>query len=112
MGQSGSDIRDVSLDELKAGIEDGTIVVIDVREPHELQAGMIPGSWSMPLSAFDPASLPVGNGKRLVFSCAAGVRSRHAIAMSRAAGLDLDEHFSGGFKGWHAAGESVEPGPR
>lgn len=105
-------IRDLGLDEVEAGLADGSMLLVDVREPHEQEDGMIPGSVAMPLSSFDPADLPEGAGKRIVFSCAAGVRSRRAIALSRAAGLDLSEHFVGGYKGWVSAGLPVVDEPR
>lgn len=99
-------IRDVNASELQDGLEDGSLALVDVREPHEFAAGHIPGSLSMPLSRFDPADLP--RGARVVFSCAAGVRSRKAVEMAQAAGLDYCEHFAPGFKGWAAAGYPVE----
>lgn len=111
MLNDGPAIRDVAIDEVKAGLRDGAIVLVDVREPHELAGGMIPGSVAMPLSRFDPAALPGGDGRRVVFSCAAGVRSRVAIEACRKAGLGWNEHFAGGFRGWLAAGEAVAPGP-
>lgn len=100
------DIHHLSLDEVRAGLQDGTVLLVDVREPYEFQAGAIPGSISMPLSQFDPASLPVDRG-RIVFSCAAGVRSVRAIELAQAAGLDLNEHYAGGFKEWARSGEPV-----
>ena len=99
-------IRDVSTGELEAGLEDGSVILVDVREPHEFAAGHIPGSVSMPLSGFDPEALP--REGRVVFSCAAGVRSRHAVGLAQAAGLDFCEHYLPGFKGWAAAGLPVE----
>ena len=99
-----SAIIDLSVEEVMSGMADGSMIVVDVREPQELAQGMIPGSVAMPLSRFDPSELPAEPGKRLVFSCAGGVRSRHAIAMARASGLDLSEHLATGFKGWLAAG--------
>lgn len=101
-------IRDLDLDEVKAGLGDGSLMLVDVREPAEFAAGAIPGSVSMPLSRFDPRILP--QAKRVVFSCAAGVRSVRAIEIARSAGLDMREHFGAGFKGWARAGEPVEPG--
>ena len=100
-------VVDLGLDEVKSGLEDGSIIVVDVREPHEFAAGHIPNSISNPLSSFDPSALPVGQGKRIVFSCAAGVRSVRAIELAQAAGLDLREHYRGGFKEWSLAGEPV-----
>jgi rhodanese-related sulfurtransferase len=104
---TGPQVVDVDLDEVKMGLADGSILLVDVREPHEFAAGHIPGSVSHPLSAFDPAALPRGEGKRIVFSCASGVRSVRAIEFAQASGLDLREHYKGGFKEWYAAGEPV-----
>ncbi len=101
-------IRDVGLDEVEVGLQDGSLKLVDVREPHEFAAGHVPGSVSMPLSQFDAAALPTEG--RVVFSCAAGVRSRTAIEISRAAGLDWSEHYPGGFKGWAASGLPVAAG--
>ncbi|MXQ10037.1 rhodanese-like domain-containing protein [Microvirga makkahensis] len=99
-------IVDLDREDIKNGLQDGSILLVDVRELHEYAAGHIPGSISHPLSSFDPASLP--NGKRIVFSCAAGVRSVRALEFAQAAGLDIHEHYRGGFKDWVSAGEPVE----
>ena len=96
---------DLDRDEVKRGLAEGSIHLIDVREPHEFAAGHIPGSVSMPLSRFDPDALPEG---RVVFSCAAGVRWVRAAQAAQAAGRDLREHYRGGFKDWVEAGEPVE----
>jgi rhodanese-related sulfurtransferase len=100
-------ITDLDIDDIKQGLADGSILLVDVREPHEFAAGHIPGSVSHPLSRFDPAELPDEPGKRVVFSCAAGVRSRHALAAAQAAGLPIDSHYAGGFKDWMMRGEAV-----
>ena len=68
-------VVDLDLDEVKRGLADGSMLLVDVREPHEFTAGHIPRSVSHPLSTFDPAALPTAEGQRIVFSCAAGVRS-------------------------------------
>ena len=99
-------VVDLDLDEVKRGLAEGSILLVDVREPHEFAAGHIPGAILNPLSAFDPSALPTG--KRIVFSCAAGVRSLRAIEFAQAAGRDIREHYKGGFKDWAASGEPVE----
>lgn len=106
MSERTGGVQDVGIEELKSGLRDGTITLVDVREPNEFAAGAIPGSVSMPLSSFDPASLP-GSG-RVVFSCAAGVRSARVVEYLQAEGLPFREHFAPGFKGWLAAGEPAE----
>ena len=100
-------VIDLGLDEVKRGLDDGSILLVDVREPHEFAAGHMPGAISHPLSTFDPTTLAAEHGKRIVFSCASGVRSARAVEFAQAAGLDLREHYKGGFKEWSAAGEPV-----
>jgi rhodanese-related sulfurtransferase len=99
-------VIDLDRETVKRGLADGSMVLVDVREPHEFAAGHIPGSISHPLSLFDPAQLP--EGKRVVFSCAAGIRSARAAEFAQAAGRDIREHYKGGFKDWIASGEPVE----
>ena len=108
MSADQSGVVDIDREEIKRGLADGSLVLVDVREPHEFAAGHIPGSVSHPLSQFDPAALPAtAEGRRIVFSCASGNRSVRAIEFAQAAGLDVHEHYRGGFKDWVAAGEPV-----
>lgn len=100
-------VVDLDRDDIKRGLADGSLLLVDVREPHEFAAGHIPGSVSHPLSQFDPAALPEAEGRRIVFSCRSGNRSVTAIERARAAGLDLREHYRGGFKDWSESGEPV-----
>lgn len=94
--------------ETRAMLESGAILVVDVRETYEFEAGHMPGAVNMPLSRFDPADLPTEDGKRIVLSCAAGMRSFRALEMAAAAGVDVDTHVGLGMKGWYAAGYPVE----
>ncbi|MGI6246378.1 MAG: rhodanese-like domain-containing protein [Pseudochelatococcus sp.] len=104
------DVVDLAIDEVKRGLADGSILLVDVRESEEYAAGHIPASVSVPLSTFDPAALPEANGRRIVFSCNSGGRTLRALAATRAAGLDLREHYKGSFKDWVAHGEPVTTG--
>ena len=99
--------KEISLQDLKAGMADGSVVVVDVREAIEWDAGHIPHSLFNPLSAFNADMLP--KGVRVILSCRSGNRSRTAFAMAQMAGrTDVDTHFAPGFNGWVAAGEPVE----
>ncbi|HKH34095.1 MAG TPA: rhodanese-like domain-containing protein [Beijerinckiaceae bacterium] len=102
-----AEVVDLDIDDVKEGLASAAITLVDVREPHEYAAGHIPGSISHPLSTFDPDALRNFSG-RIVFSCASGVRSVRAIEFAQAAGLDLNEHYRGGFKEWAIMGEPVE----
>ncbi len=101
-------VVDVDVEEVKQGLSDGSMLVVDVREPHEYAAGHIPTAVNHPLSTFDPRALPTDSGKRIVFACNSGARTLKAIEAAQAAGLDLKEHYKGSFKEWTALGLPVE----
>lgn len=103
-------VEDLTVEQVKAGLEDGSILLVDVREPNELAAERIPGAIDFPLSAFDPAALPDPGDKRLVFSCRSGRRSVTASKAAQATGLPYDAHMAGGILAWKAAGFDTESG--
>lgn len=99
----------VTREELKQGLADGSITLIDVREPNEYAAGHIPGAVLLPLSRFDTAQLPSQAGKRIVFSCRSGKRTLQAIEMARLGGRrDASAHYAGSILDWVGAGEPLE----
>jgi len=100
--------KDIGTEELKLGLAEGSILLIDVREPHEFVAGHIPGALLLPLSQLDAQDIPANGGQRVVFACAAGVRSLKALQIAQEGGVAVDTHYAPGFKGWAAAGEAIE----
>ncbi|WP_442754985.1 rhodanese-like domain-containing protein [Methylocystis sp. JAN1] len=107
-----SPFNDIGLSELKAGLADGSILLVDVREADEYAAGHIRGALFNPLSRFDPSKLPVaGEGRKVVIYCRSGRRSVTAMEQARLSGRrDADTHFGGGILAWLNAGEPVEQG--
>ncbi len=103
-------VEDVSLADLKKGLADGTIMLVDVREQIEWDAGHIPGAIFNPLSQFDASALPAAApGKRVVLHCRSGRRSIDALEAAQSSGReDVRTHFGGGILAWVAAGEPVE----
>jgi len=103
-------VENVSIDELKKGLADKSILLVDVREPNEYAEGHIPGAILNALQKFDVAALPQpGPGQRVVLACRAGNRSLTALGLAQAGGRDdIKAHYPGGFKGWFEAGEIVE----
>jgi rhodanese-related sulfurtransferase len=87
--------------EVNAGMAQGKLVLVDVREPNETAAERIPGAVLMPLSQFDPAALPKGE---VVLTCLGGKRSALALARCREAGVPVKTHMRGGLTAWKAAG--------
>ncbi|MDI4666271.1 rhodanese-like domain-containing protein [Xanthobacter autotrophicus] len=106
----GGTITHLSPAEVRQGLADGTILLVDVREANEIQAERIPGATPFPLSKFDPSALPDPEGRRLVFSCRSGQRSQQAAAFAQKAGLPYEEHMKGGIIGWREAGFEVDRG--
>jgi rhodanese-related sulfurtransferase len=103
-------VEDLTVEQVKAGLDNGSILLVDVREPNELAAERIPGAVDFPLSTFDPAALPDAAGKTLVFTCRSGRRSVTASKAAQAAGLPYDKHMAGGILAWKEAGFDTETG--
>lgn len=80
------------------------ILLVDVREPYEFDAGHIENAVLFPMSIFDPADLPDPEGRMIVFQCATGIRSANAARASMAAGLPHQRHLRGGIRSWVMAG--------
>jgi rhodanese-related sulfurtransferase len=109
-GPDGKSVENLSPEQVKAGLEAGTIALVDVREPNENLNERIPGDVLEPLSTFDPGNLPDPAGKRLVFYCRSGNRSVKSSLIAQAAGLPYDAHLAGGILAWKAAGFETESG--
>lgn len=105
-------VNDISLPDLKKGLADGSILLVDCREANEWADARIPGATFNPLSAFDVAALPKpGAGQKVVIHCRSGRRSVTALDMAQQGGRsDIDTHFGGGMLAWQAAGEPTDRG--
>lgn len=90
--------------EVAAGMQAGRILLVDVREPNETAAEAYPDAVLVPLSAFDPASIPDPQGKQVVFACRSGRRSITASVAAQDAGYPYTAHMAGGIIAWKQAG--------
>ena len=106
----GRKVKDLTVADVAAGMRNGEILLVDVREPSELAAESIPGAVAMPLSRFDPKAIEVPEGKRVVFSCRSGRRSVDASQIAQMQGLAYNEHMAGGILAWKAAGYPTRRG--
>jgi rhodanese-related sulfurtransferase len=97
-------VHDLTPEEVSSGMAEGRYLLVDVREPNEVAVEAYPGGVVVPLSTFDPESLPHPEGKRVVFACRSGKRSVTASLAAQAAGLPYDMHLAGGMLAWKAAG--------
>ncbi len=93
-----------------AAAADGSILLVDVREPDEVRAGHCPDAEMIPLGRLS-AELPrlAASGVPVAFVCRSGARSSRAVAAARAAGVDA-RNVSGGMNAWQRTGTPVRTG--
>jgi rhodanese-related sulfurtransferase len=103
-------VHDLTPEQVSRGMEEGRYLLVDVREPNEVAAEAFPAGVVVPLSSFDPKSIPDSKGKQVVFACRSGKRSVTASLAAQAAGLPYDKHLAGGIIGWKAAGLPTKTG--
>lgn len=103
-------VQDLTPDEVSKGVTEGRYLLVDVREPNEVEAEAYPYGVVVPLSTFDPNAIPDPAGKEVVFACRSGKRSVTASLAAQAAGLPYDKHLAGGMLGWKAAGLASKVG--
>ncbi len=82
---------------------EGTIQLIDVREPYEWETGRIPGSRHVTLGAVASEAETIDRDTPVVFICRVGGRSTMAANAFRRAGFDAYS-LAGGVLAWEALG--------
>ena len=101
-------VRDLTPEEVARGLQEGRIVLVDVREPNETELERFPDAILVPLSAFDPAAIPAPVGRNVVFACRSGRRSVTASLAAQEQGFAYSSHMAGGILAWKAAGLPTE----
>lgn len=100
----------IDMNGVKTGLETGRILLVDVRERHEFTAGHVPGAINLPLSRFDPATLPKPADKVVVVMCRSGHRAGQAQAIAASAGRTDVVDYAGSMIEWTAAGGPIATG--
>ena len=112
-----SEIEELSVEEVKREISEGSTILIDIRDFRErLLEGTIPGAVSAPRGMiewwFDPDS-PYHKEEftfyqRYVLFCSLGWRSALATSALKDLGFSNVAHLEQGFTGWVDSNETVE----
>lgn len=88
---------------------DGSVLLLDVREPEEWARGHAEHAVTVPLGGLNPASVP--SDRPVLTVCLSGKRAAAAAARLAAAGHDVT-NVTGGMSAWSAAGlPLVSDGP-
>jgi len=97
-------VSEVTVQEAADAAASNSVLLLDVREDDEWEAGHAQGAVHMPLGSIDPstfqADLPV------VAICRSGRRSGRAAELLAQAGIDV-VNMAGGMTAWAAAGLPV-----
>ena len=101
-------VHDLTPEDVAKGLALGTMLLVDVREPNEVDAEAYPDAVVIPLSSFDPAAIPDPQGKQVVFACRSGRRSVTASLAAQEQGYPYSAHLAGGILAWKAAGLPTE----
>jgi len=96
--------------ELKERLDAGeSVIVLDVREPHETAGGIIPGAVVIPLGQLERRWEEVKEANEVVVYCALGARSLQAAGFLRAQGVFNATSMDGGIFAWTEIGGSTVP---
>lgn len=115
MAEADALVQSVTAAEMAARMEDAGVVMVDIRDPRELERdGMIPGAFHAPRGMLEfwidpdsPYHKPTfAEAKTFVFYCASGWRSLLAARLAQEMGLDA-RSLRGGFSDWKREGHTV-----
>ena len=81
-------------------------LLLDVREPYELEIASLPGAMNIPLGELDARLRELDPERPTVVYCHLGVRSAAALTRLEAAGFTRARHLAGGIDAWS---RSVDP---
>ena len=81
-------------------------VLLDVREPHEWQAGHAPKARHIPLAQLSRRTGELPDGRAVITVCRSGARSARAAALLAGGGRQVS-NLGGGMLAWARAGLPV-----
>jgi adenylyltransferase/sulfurtransferase len=91
----------IEVEELKRRIDAGDdIIVLDVREPHEIDIVRIEGTTVIPLGELPRRLDELDRTKDLLVHCKVGGRSAKAVTLLREQGFDRAVNVAGGILAW------------
>lgn len=96
-------MTEIDAHEARRRIDAGEAVLVDVREPHEWEAGHAPGALHRPLASLDPSEF---TGRTVVTTCRGGGRGGRAADQLAGAGVEA-VNLAGGLGAWSESGGAL-----
>jgi adenylyltransferase/sulfurtransferase len=101
-----SAIVEVTPQEMQALMQDGNVIVVDVREGFERDICVIEGTKHIPLGQLGNHLQQLPKQKEVILHCKSGIRSETAGLQLKEAGFEKVKHLGGGILAWR---EAIEP---
>jgi rhodanese-related sulfurtransferase len=97
-------MKSIDVQSLKDRLDEESLVLIDVREPHEHAREHIESARLVPLSRFQAEDFGAVHDKVAVFHCQSGGRTGANARLLMSKGFGDVYHLKGGITAWKAAG--------
>lgn len=97
---------DITAAELALRMKSDHLILLDVREPHELAISALPGAVNIPLGMLAARLAELDSAKDMVVFCKSGTRSRRALELLASAGFKKVKNLKGGINAW---AQEVDP---
>ena len=99
---------DLNPDEVHRRMIEENLLLVDVREDYEWDAGRVPGSRHVKLTRIVEEAPTIPGDKPVAFICLVGARSAMVAQSFKRAGYDA-YNVAGGISAWFDAGLPTEP---
>jgi adenylyltransferase/sulfurtransferase len=108
-GSAGAD-WDISAQQLAGRLQqDHQLLLLDVREPHELEISHIEGATLIPLGQLAARLSELDSAEEMVVFCKAGTRSARALELLVSAGFRKVKNLRGGINAWVSEIDPSQP---
>jgi adenylyltransferase/sulfurtransferase len=99
MGSAGAALDTTAL-ELAGRLKTHGLILLDVREPHELQISSLPNAINIPLGTLAGRLSELDSAREMVVFCKSGTRSARALELLASAGFKKARNLQGGINAW------------
>jgi adenylyltransferase/sulfurtransferase len=99
MGSAGEGY-DITARDLAERLRQNGLVLLDVREPHELEISNLPNAVNIPLGTLAARLAELDSARDMVVFCRSGTRSARALELLVSAGFSKVKNLKGGINAW------------